>query len=271
MQIWALARFTKEEIPIEFSKLPARDMMLCSKAIEILSVNKEHFFRLYQKYVENCDKQKIRNLHLNNRYLRSIAREFVSFYFNGDVKRTNNLLDSAYKITNLDSVGLLLSQLHEEMAKSAQLNSYEAFRLFNLVKFHMSWNNDDFSFLSSNDQELFKQLKEKANVCLRQLLWQEHTTKFAVVNKFFNATLSSQEDNNSIVCFDLGDKRSNQTWKINIGKWTSLLTLTHAQKKLQLVTDKESSPCLFETAEPWWKVKMVDEHHFKIFHETKGR
>jgi hypothetical protein len=263
MHLWALAKSVKGAGVYQ---------KLCADATEKLAVNKMHFFGHYQRYVENSDKQKIRYLHMSNAYLEAIVRDFVSFYYNGEVDRTQNLLAAANAMPHFDALKRVLSQLHEEMAKSDQMNSFEAFRLFNLVKFHKRDKYYHYlPHLPSYDQKPFEQLEKKAPACLQQLLWQEDTTEFQVVNKFFNATLSFHEDNKSVVCFDSGDKQSNQTWTINIGKWNSLLTLTHAQKKLHLGTDEKSSPCLFETAEPWWKVKVMDEHHFKIFYEAKGK
>ena len=105
---------------------------------------------------------------------------------------------------------------------------------------------------------------------MRQLLWpEEGSTKFQLVNKFFNAALGVQEDKNNSVCFTLGDERSNQSWKITINEETSLLTLTHKQNELKLGAGKESSPSLAQTGEGWM-AKAMDEHHFKIYHTCQG-
>jgi hypothetical protein len=206
-------------------------------------------------------------LHLRNPHLQSIVRDFVSFYYNGEVSRTKYLLSAAKAVFEYTPMGRILSQLHVEMAKSDQLKSFETFRLFNEVKRQMS---DIYfkSYLEPAFKKPFEELKEKAPACMRQLLWPEDTTEFQVVNKFFNATLSVQEDS-SVVCFTLGDKRSNQTWIITVDEVTSLLTLTHEQKKLELGAGKESSPSLAQTGEGWM-AKAVDEHHFKIYHTSQG-
>jgi hypothetical protein len=84
---------------------------------------------------------------------------------------------------------------------------------------------------------------------VRQLLWLEETltTEYQVVNKFCNAALGVQ-DKNDVVCFDLGDRRSNnQTWIITVDEETSLLTLTHKQKKLELSKGHNFSPIAAQT------------------------
>jgi hypothetical protein len=258
MYLWALAKSVKGAGVYQ---------KLCADATEKLAVNKMHFFGHYQRYVENSDKQKIRYLHISNTHLESLVRDFVSFYYNGEVGRTQNLLAAANAMPHFDALKRVLSQLHEEMAKSDQLNSFEALRLFNVVKHHMS---DNFFNIANPDWKIsLNQLKEKAPACVCQLLWPGKTTEFQLVNKFFNAALGVQEENNSIYCFSLGDKRSKQTWKITVDRWTTLLTLTHEQKKLNLGAGNESSPCLVLFREQWM-AKAVDEHHLKIFRNFQG-
>jgi hypothetical protein len=266
LHLLALAKYTKEQL--SWPNVAASSQILCNGAIEKLLLNKEQLLHHYQKYVENADEKKIYDLHLSNQHMSSIVRDFVSFYYNGEVSRTQYLLSAAKAIFQYNPVGRILSQLHEEMVKNDQKRSFEAFRLFNEVKRYMGYST--FNSLESTFKVAFEQLKKETPACVRQLLWpEEGSTKFQLVNKFFNAALGVQEDKNNSVCFTLGDKRSNQSWKITINEETSLLTLTHKQNELKLGAGKESSPSLAQTGEGWM-AKAVDEHHFKIYHTCQG-
>jgi hypothetical protein len=267
MHLWAHSKRLYEEMGSPRPSARYYMHQLCAGAIEKLSVNKEKFFGHYQRYVENPNKRLIRDLHKIDRHLCSIVDEFVSFYYNGDVGRAQNLLTTANAGLNYITTGRILSQLHEEMSKNNKLNSHEAFASFIIVKRYMDFSN--FNSLDAKTKKPFEQLKDKAPACVRQLLWPKTTTEFQVVNKFFDATLSVQEDNNNVVCFDSADKRSNQTWKITIHETTSLLTLTHKQQSLQLGTGSNFSTCLAKTGVDWM-VKAVDEQHFKIFFHAAG-
>jgi len=265
LHLWAHAKYTQEHPVLPTAQVGCQK--LCTEAVEKLSLNKKRFFELYQNYVENSDKQKIIDLHLSNRHLDSIVGDFVSFYYNGDVDRTQNLLAVANASVGCfsDIAQILVRQLYNEMVKHDHLNSFGAYRLFHMLNHHQK-------ISSINVFERIKQLNEKAPAWMRQLLCSEGTTELQVVNKFFNASLSVQEDNNSVVCSNLGGKQSNQTWRISFDQETSLLTLTHEQKNLGLGAGKDSSLCLAQTGEGWM-VKAVDEHHLKIycrFHGTQS-
>jgi hypothetical protein len=266
MHLWMHSKSLYEEIRSPHGP-PSYHEDLCILAIRKLSGNKDKFFGHYQRYVENPEMQLLRDLHKIDRHLCSIVDDFVSFYYNGDVGRTQNLLKTANAGLNYLTTGRILSQLHEEMSKSNKLNSHEAFASFIIVKRCMDFSN--FNSLDAKTKKPFEQLKDKAPACVRQLLWPTGPTEFQVVNKFFDATLCVQEDNNSVVCFDSVDKRSNQTWKITIDETTSLLTLTHKQKSLKLGTGSNFSTCLAKTGVEWM-VKAVDEQHFKIFFGAAG-
>jgi hypothetical protein len=183
MHLWALAKYTKEE-EAYWPNVAASTQMLCTDALEKLSLNKEKFFQHYQNYVEDSDKQKIKDLHLSNWLLYSIVRDFVSFYFNGEVGRTQNLLAAANAMPDYGAIGRILSQLHEEMAKSDQLKSFEAFRLFNQVKRTMSFSN--FNLLEPYEKKPFEELKEKAPAWARQLLWLHNLSDISLKNRFHN-------------------------------------------------------------------------------------
>jgi hypothetical protein len=265
MHLWAHAKDAQDAFP----NWPATEAIakeLCNSAIEIFSLNKKQLFRHYQKYVDDPDKKKIHNLHQSNWHLESIVREFVSNYHYGEVERAKNLLAVVEAIIGFYyPLILILSQLHEEMAIRHQGNSFEAFRIFNQVKRFIGVIQPRFIRTSTE----FANLKEKTPACVRQLLWPEGTAEFQVVNKFFNATLSVQE-NYSVVCFDSSDKRSGQTWSIAVDDVTSLMTLTHAQNRLVLGTKSGTSSLCLAWAGTKWMVKTHDHEFFKIYCSTAG-
>jgi hypothetical protein len=260
MHLWAHAKYTQEH-PV-WLMVETSCQKLCTDAVEKMTLNKEQLLRHYQKYVENDDKQKIINLHLSNRHLHSIVGDFVSFYYNGDVGRTQNLLAVANASAGCfsDIEQIVVWQLYNEMVKHNHLASFGAFRLFHM--FH--------KIVIFNPSGNSERMQNKAPEWVRQLLWPEGATEFQLVNKFFNAALSVENDNNNVVCFALGDKQSNQTWRITFDQETALLTLTHAQKELELGAGNNASPCLAQTGEGWM-VKAVDEYHLKIYRSSKGK
>jgi hypothetical protein len=268
MHLWAYAKWMKRYFYPVIGESRSYDN-ICAK----LSVNKDKLLQHYQNYVEDPNKLKIKYLHERNPYLESITSEFVTFYYNGDLGRTQNLLAAANAIDghvhfNRPLVGVgrrMVRTLHHEMIKSDHLNSFGAFRLFHMFQHHHS-------FMNKINFRMLGLLEENAPAWMRQLLWPERATEFLVINKFFNATLSVQEYSNRVVCFALADKRSNQTWKITVGPRTlSLLTLTHFKTDQKLgVRNETSSPCLGLSGEEWM-VKAVDEHHLKIYRSFQGR
>jgi hypothetical protein len=265
MQLWAHAKYIKEETANYTSVTPMHHKV-CTIAFEKLSLNKEHFFRHYQKYVENSDKQKIIDLHKSNVHLQSIVRDFVSFYYNGDVGRTKNLLAAAHAITYYFSVGRILSQLHQKMAKNDQLNSFEAFRLFNEVKRRMGSSN--FKPIKPAKKITFEQLKELAPAWVRQLLWPKVPSKFIIVNKFTKKQLlvsesdkrllnwTSEQDNNGAEC----------GWWVTIDLETSLVTFSLSSGlKLGL----ENKEAILSNMTSNFMISAEDEQHVMIF-KSKG-
>lgn len=267
MHLWAHANFTTEDT--NWTRVKASTKKLCTDALEKLSPNKQHhFFKHYQKYIDFPSKQVIRDLHFSNPHLCSIVHDFAIFYYNGNVVKTQNLLEAANAMPHYLASGSILSVMHKKMAQSDQLDTFETFRLFNIVKCKMSLSNYD--SIRADQKKPLEQLKENASACVHQLLWPEgaSASEFQLVNKFYNATLSVHQDN-SVVCFDSRDKRSNQTWKITIDEETSMLTLTHVQKSLQLGT-RNNLPCLVQTGVVW-RVKVVDQDYLKIFCGINGK
>jgi hypothetical protein len=268
MLLWSFAKFTKDE-QINWQNVAESYRKLCTDAIHKLSANKEQFFRHYQKYVEDSEQQKIKNLHKNHGYLQSIVCEFVSFYYSGDLVRTQKLLETVNTDARNVPVGRILNQLYVEMDKRNQLKSFQEFQLFNKVKEFI--NLDNSNALPNTVMQPFKQLKEKAPACIQKLLWPpgSEATEFQLINKYYNATLGVQTDNSSVVCYASGHKRSNQIWKMTVDQKTSLLTLTHAEICLELGSANEKSLYLGQTGLNWM-VKAVDEDHLQIYRRIKG-
>lgn len=235
-----------------------------------LEKNLKKFMVHYQMYVEDSSKQKIKVLHESNYlHMPNIVPEFITFYYNGDVSRTQHLLATARAVTNLDATGLMLSHLKFKMTKNS---SFETLRLFNEVKRKLNVRNFDKAKL--NEKIRFKRLRDKAPPCLRQLLWQDkNTSGFQIVNKFFNATLCAQVGSNDVVCISSSDIRSDRFWKVIVNTDNSLLTLTYARNGQELDFDRSTSTALLATrpAGVKWMVKNIDEHHLKIFNEINGK
>jgi hypothetical protein len=165
MNLWAHARFAGEEE--NWSNLEACTQKLCTDAIVKLDLYKETLYGHYKKYVENSDKHTIQDLHKSNWHLRSIVRDFVYWYYNGEVDRTQNLLAASNAIQDYVAVGRILSQLHEEMAESDQLNSFGAFKLFNQVQRYM--NSSNFNSQEPEYVQTMEQLIDQAPAWVLQL------------------------------------------------------------------------------------------------------
>jgi hypothetical protein len=268
MHLWAHAKWTKEETP-NWPNVAASTQKLCTDVLEKLSVNKEKFFRHYQKYVEDPDKQKIKDLHDSNWHLQSIVRDFVSFYFNGDeVGRTQNLLAAANANIQYSASGRILSQVYEEMAKSDQLKSFEAFRLFNVVKRKMSTGN--FNSALPQEKKPFEDLKEKAAACMRQLLWSDESMDFRLVNKFKSEQLFFTPGDNKVGCRIPGDDHNEQLWLLDVIEETSLLSIRPKSGNGELGIQGDGTVGVVPKPGFRWMIKPLDDDHFKIFTE-KGK
>jgi hypothetical protein len=267
MHLWACAQFMQEE-----SKCPDQEEIsenICTEAIEKLSLNKKHFFRHYRKYVKNSDKQKIADLHDKNPCLQSIVRRFVSFYYNGDVDRTQNMLAAANAIPDLVSVGRILSQLREEMAKSGQLNSFEAFRILHIGKRKM--NSSAFKSLPLAEKDMFKQLKEKAAASFQDLLILCDISEFSLVNTLKGNPLFftiGTNDNAAVGCWaPRQESDDHQLWKIVIDEETSLLSIRpKTETDGELGVKQDGTLGIVETFR-CWKINAVDgdDHHVVLY------
>jgi hypothetical protein len=271
MQVWAHTKYTMEE-ESEWSSVALSSKKVCEDALKKLSTQKEKFFPKYQKYVEDPDKTKIKRLHTSNPHVLSIVRPFVSSYYNGDATRAQNLLTSANAIAEYDAVGHILHELHLALDKNNQKNSFEAFRLFHIVK--CKKDSYDFQSQSQEIKQIFEQLSGETPPCLKRLFSSEGITQgFSFYNKFHkNATLSIDKSGEKIVCFHLGHKRSIPKWKITIDQQTSLMTLKNEAWDLKLGSNNGLLyASLVEDNTSVWMVKSVSDHTFKIYCNVNGQ
>jgi hypothetical protein len=186
MFLWAYARYIEEKLPGLPHVAPSAQK-LCNEAIETLSKNKNIFFQKYQSFIENLNIHKFKHEYKSTYYLSSMVKEFVSFYFNGDVKRTKNLLKAVDAIRDIDTVGQILSSLHEEMDKKKQLSTFEAFKLQNIVKKILSRHSS--TSKCHHWKYPFVQLKNKAPTCVRQLLYSDRPFECFLENGLHSNTL----------------------------------------------------------------------------------
>jgi hypothetical protein len=99
----------------------------------------------------------------------------------------------------------------------------------------------------------FVELKAKAQSCLRQLLWPEPAgANFFVFNKCFD----SLSDFKSL---------SGGPWNVIVDSSSSLVTFTQQEKIQSSVRTYAGSLDLVLQQSTEWKLKEVDEHHFKIY------
>lgn len=99
-------------------------MKLLTNILDRLERFKKRLFLHYQNFVESMSEEQLRDLHYHNKYLASIVPEFMSWYFNGDVERTERLI-----FLSRFSSGLL-RRLRDEMVMSELTGTFEAFKMF---------------------------------------------------------------------------------------------------------------------------------------------
>jgi hypothetical protein len=238
-----------------------RSCALCSVALDRLANHKVHFLRHYQTYIEDWDNHKIKNLHDRNWHLQSILSEFVTFYYSrDDLTRVQNLLAAAKAISSFTASHRILNQLHLEMLKFQQTNTFETFRLFNEVKRCM--NLDSYDSRNEKVKASFEHLKAKAPSCLRLLLWPaQHQLK--LINKFFDSPLCICEE--KILCCLEGDGRE-QLCSATVHRDLALTTLSFhsAGRSVDLELTLDASAPHGMTKVAWngiqWRLKAAGEH-----------
>ena len=269
-QLWSHAKYTMEEQP-NWKNVPKATQKLCTDIVDKLNMHKLQFFQHYLKYVEDQDMQKIHKVHEKNWHLLSILSEFVTWYYKKDDSTTvQNILSAARATHNFRATQCILTQLQIEMQKFQQMNTFEAFRLYNEVKDYIEY--IDLVNVQSYEpefEEAFEELRAKIPTCLRLLLWSDlgrgKKLKLQLVNKFFNTPLRFQQDR--FVCSDSSsDKEIFFTTYVDAN--TALTTFCFVADGIEIcvltIHALENT-----TAESWiesvWKVKAVDDTHVKIF------
>jgi hypothetical protein len=265
LQLWAHAKYTVEEQP-NWKNVPKATQKLCTDVLDKLKPYKFKFFRFYQNYVEEKDKQIIEKLHQKNWYLRSILSEFVTWYYKKeDLTRVQNLLSTAREINDFYANQRILTQLQIEMHKFQQTNTFECFRLFNMVKLYMAF--DNFGTLKPELKTSYEELKGKAPSCLRLLLWpEENEEQLQLVNKFFDSPLCIQQD--KIVCSSSSPEKE-LLFGTSVDRDTALTFFSFKSEAKCCKLDAAALEDTSDAKKPWsgtpWKLKPVDETHVKIF------
>lgn len=201
---------------------------------------------------------KINELHIQNPHLQSIVAEFVVWYCKGDLKKILNIFEVTKAIGRAEVVQSILSQLHCELVRSQQTDTFEAFCLFNEVKRCLNSVQDDKAPL--------EQLKGKAPVCLRLLLASDHSP-LRLVNKFFNAPLCVQHE--KVLCCSRPVRDGEETCTAKVHPDTALTSFSFRPEDTCWKLEASATDGVAKVA--WigtqWKLKAVDEHHVKIFND----
>jgi hypothetical protein len=260
--LWSHAKYTMEEEP-NWKDVSKATQKLCTNVMEKLTKHKLKFFDHYQKYVEDQDKQKLQKLHKRNWHLCSIMSDFVTWYCKkDDLSRVENLLSAAIATDTFITIERILTQLQIEMQKFQQMNTFEAFRLFNMVKLCMAF--DCYKNLKPECKASYEQLKAKAPTCLRLLLWpDQEENQLQLVNKFFDSSLYIQKE--KIVCSNVPPNKD-LLCSATVNPKTSLTTFSFKcgtkRCKLDAAAFEDSTT---KQSGNRWKLKAVDDTHVKIF------
>jgi hypothetical protein len=115
LHVWAHAKY----IDITYRKISVENVYFLKPFYQTL-INKLNNMKNcllvhYQQLIEDQDKHKFATLLKRNPGLRWISYDFVSWYYNGDLKRTRNLYELIRALD--DFTGLFRSVLREEIAK----------------------------------------------------------------------------------------------------------------------------------------------------------
>jgi hypothetical protein len=262
LQLWSHAKFTMEEEP-GWKYESKETQKLCTDVVAKLTKHKLHFFHHYQTYVEEKNQQKFNRFHRNNWHLLSILPEFVTWYYKkDDMTRFQYLISAARATYSFRATQRILTQLQIEMHKFQQMNTFEAFSLFNMVKYNMGLMN--YESQKPEVKASHEELKAKAPTCFRLILWpDEEEHQLQLVNKFFDSSLSIQQDKS--VCSN-SSPDADLLCSATVDPVTALTTFSFKSgAKLDAAALEDT-----ETKKPWigthlWKLKAVDDTHVKIF------
>lgn len=187
MHIWTLA-YSLGQNPEMTPRTNKKNLFVkFEDAYHTLSEHHDAFVEsFYRRYVDSPDEMLVGRMHQRNPKLSALILDFATFYFDGSLARTRRLLFMA-QATDLDNpVGILLIRLYEQMKKRRQQNTFEAFKIFVLVKQRVE--SDDFGSQSDETKMLFRQLQAIAPLCVRQFLG---ASEFQLINRFSRTPLST--------------------------------------------------------------------------------
>jgi hypothetical protein len=235
----------------------------CLTVCNELAQNKEVYFEIYRGYLTSPDTNKIKMVHQDNCQLNWIVTDFVHFFYDGDLEKVHELLSAAKNVSKYTTRIQILQSLYEKMSLFNQLGTFEAFKLFTLVK-HSSSNSMD-----ASTKNKFIELQAKAPPCLKTLLWP--TAEFRLINKFLNTPLHS--NNTKVFCGPPAAISDALLWSAQVNPSNSLITLKIQgnkraySSKLNGRTGK--SPARLSSNGTEWKIKPVDDNHVKLYSDSK--
>jgi hypothetical protein len=179
------------------------------------------------------------------------------------LSRVQKLFSAARATSCCTVIHRYLSQLQVEMHKFQQTNTFEAFRLFNELKFYMAL--DSYESLEPLLKESFEQLRAKAPSCLRLLLWpQEDEKQLKLINKFFDSTLCVQ--NEKIICCSQDESEELLcSVAVDSGKVLTRLSFEAADAPLTLDAFTLGAMGRVALGATRWRLKIVDGHYVKIY------
>jgi len=113
MLLWMHIKVIKDDVlqrRLSASYIPV--LQQCNNALQkLLQRIKLRRFPHYQQLVERRDKQELKNLHYKKPFWNSIVGEFVTWYYNGDPRRTRNLFEAARALNESDTDEKILRQV----------------------------------------------------------------------------------------------------------------------------------------------------------------
>jgi len=259
LHLWANAKYYMDKD--NFHKVAQNAKNLCIDACGKLAENKGSLFEIYKQYIENTNKDAIKQLHVNNWHFVSIVPEFIKYYYAGNVKRARNLLQAAEACTHYVAIGAFLNTLHAEMENHNQLVSFEAFQLFHGLKIETRHSNyETFKHDGNIAVKDLTALEKKVPKCIYSLLWGD-TKKCRIVNKYFAEPLFSSAQDQTVFTWVPKKWREDQFWNVSVDGESSLVTFLHDDSEnLQLDGKKVNGVD--------WMIKALDDEYFKIFKTT---
>lgn len=228
--------------------------------LEKLSELKTRLYVHYQGYVENQDKQKIEDIYKRNERLRFMEPEFTTWYYNGDLKRAQNLLvasrSDGYNYHN----GNFIELLHKEMVRLHRMETFDAFCMYNEA------NNQGLSTIV--DLSSIKDMNLGTPNCVRVLLnssSKDHQLR--MVNKYFDEPLSYSQQKRGVFYCKSSEVEKGQLFWTFVDPDTSLTTFLFSFSDAVLKMDASVLDGKTRVASKGtqWMIKPIDDHHVKIF------